>query len=137
MTLSKQEAIAVQFNNFVNNGNIQGLTSLMTEDHAFVDMDGNRIEGLHICVEAWLRFFTLFPKYRNVFDSIEEHDDLIILPGYSICKDPRLNGPAIWTAKIRGEEVAEWRIYADTVANRKLLEMDNLKTLKSDPSVQQ
>jgi ketosteroid isomerase-like protein len=39
------EAIALQFNDCINNRDIEGLTDLMTEDHVFIDMENNRIEA--------------------------------------------------------------------------------------------
>jgi hypothetical protein len=29
-----------------------------------------------------------------------------------------LDGPAIWTAKVSGDKLAEWRVYEDTTENR-------------------
>jgi hypothetical protein len=38
--------------------------------------------------------------------------------GHSVCSDTRLAGPALWTAKVEGDLVSEWRVYEDTSADR-------------------
>lgn len=42
----------------------------------------------------------------------------MVMIGHSECSVDVLDGPAIWTAKIRGDQVAEWRVYDDTQENR-------------------
>jgi len=39
--------------------------------------------------------------------------------GHSECSVDILDGPAISTAVIRGDKVAEWRVYDDTEENRR------------------
>ena len=66
-------------------------------------------------------FFASFPDYRNIFDRLEVEDDRILVSGRSSCSDLRLDGPAIWIAKVSGDKLAEWRVYEDTAANRHTL----------------
>ena len=52
-------------------------------------------------------------------------DELIAI-GRSVCAiDPELDGPAIWTANVRGNRVSEWRVYEDTPENRLRLGIDH------------
>ena len=41
--------------------------------------------------------------------------------GYSTCATAVLDGPALWRAEVRGDRVAQWRVYHDTAAMREEL----------------
>lgn len=113
--------VMVQFNECINDQDIDRLASLMTDDHEFVDTEGGIVRGKAQCLEAWQGFFAHFPDYRNIFESVQTRDDMSIALGYSRCSDTRLDGPAIWTANARNGTIAEWRVYEDTSENRRLL----------------
>jgi ketosteroid isomerase-like protein len=117
------EAIALQFNGCINNRDIEGLTDLMTEDHVFIDMENNRIEGVSNARDmAWKPFFHLFPDYRNIFERVVVKGSKVIMQGYSVCSDKRLNNlRAIWVAEVREDKVSLWRIYPDTEENSAFL----------------
>jgi ketosteroid isomerase-like protein len=119
----EEKAIALQFNEYINKQNIDGLATLMTDDHTFIDSANNIIHGKEKSLEAWREFFELFPDYRNVFANLEPHNGFVVITGHSICSDKRLNGPALWTAKIKNNKVAEWCVYTDTPENRKRLDI--------------
>ena len=115
--------VVLQFNEYINAQNPTGLSALMTDDHALFD-DGLTIQrGKEKVLDTWRQFFSLFPDYRNVFERIESRDDLVVISGYSVCSDDRLNGPALWTAKVNDNKITEWRIYEDTLENRKRLDI--------------
>ena len=117
-TGSDLTAVAVRFNNCINRRDVAGLAALMSDDHRFVDVESNTVSGKQACLQAWRGFFDAFPDYRNVFTSFTTRGDVVGIVGYSECTEPRLAGQAIWTATIRGETVAEWRVYADTPDTR-------------------
>jgi ketosteroid isomerase-like protein len=100
---------ALRFNEKINQRDFAGLVALMTDDHVFIDnagdVDGNMKKG-------WREFFSNYPDYRNTFTTVTVKDNTVIMVGYSTCtKEPRLNGPSMWTAKVRDGQVLEWRIY--------------------------
>lgn len=45
MDLKDPKLVALQFNEYINNQDINGLTNLMTEDHTFIDREGEVDEG--------------------------------------------------------------------------------------------
>ena len=106
--------VAVAFNDSINHHDLAGLAVLMTDDHTFVDTEGGVVAGKRDCLDAWRGFFESFPDYRNVFTSFAVRGDLVTIVGHSVCADPRLAGPALWTATIRNSQVAEWRVHPDT-----------------------
>lgn len=50
-------SIAALFNDCINGRDIQGLTHLMTDDHTFIDTEGNAVFGRQACRATWQGFF--------------------------------------------------------------------------------
>src|SRR5918996_4013299 len=102
------------FNEAINRRDLQGLRELMTDDHRFIDSDGNLIRGKEEVLQAWRGFFNAFPDYRNDWSSTIEIGDMQIAVGRSTCSnEPALDGPAIWAARSSQGKVSEWRVYED------------------------
>jgi len=119
MNLKDPKLIALQFNEYINNQDINGLSNLMTEDHIFIDRKGVCYGDM---VNGWKEFFNNFPTYKNYFTRVESRDNLVILIGYARwSKDSSEEDHAIWTAIIEDDLVTEWHIYEDTEENRKKL----------------
>ncbi|HKR06107.1 MAG TPA: nuclear transport factor 2 family protein [Bacteroidia bacterium] len=127
MIVFDQKTIALQFNDCINIRDIAGFERLMSDNHTFIDTGNNVTTGKQACLTIWKGFFKMFPDYKNVFNTITASDNLVIMIGYSVCSDKRLNGPAIWTAKITDGKISEWRIYEDTAKNRLQLDIDHHK----------
>src|SRR5262249_54485261 len=121
MPNDQQKAIVFQFNECINNRDLEGLAALLTDTHTFIDSANASVHGKEHVVEAWKGFFALFPDYRNIFERIESRGPVVAIMGRSACSEQQLDGPALWTAKVRGDKVAEWRVYKDTPANRAAL----------------
>lgn len=113
--------VALNFNVRINRRDLEGLVELMTEDHRFIDIPGEVHEGKDVMKKGWREFFTKFPDYRNVFTDVKVRNGVVVMIGYSTCSYKQLDGPSIWTAKIRNGLVSEWRVYEDTVSNRQKL----------------
>jgi ketosteroid isomerase-like protein len=100
---------ALRFNEKINQRDLEGLVQLMTDDHTFIDNSGSVNGNMK---EGWRQFFKNYPDYRNIFTSVTVKDNVAVMIGYSTCsKEPKLNGPSMWTAKVRDEHVSEWRVY--------------------------
>jgi ketosteroid isomerase-like protein len=121
MNKDNQKTVALQFNEYINNRDIFGLENLMTANHSFIDSGNNMVLGKDKVLEAWKRFFELFPDYRNEFENVRIQNDFVIITGHSSCSDKRLDGRAIWKIKIEENKIAEWRVYDDTPPNRREL----------------
>jgi ketosteroid isomerase-like protein len=113
--------IVADFNDAINSRDPGKLALLISDDHEFTDRAGQRVIGKKDCIAAWESFFRQFPDYRNNFEHMEIHGDVVITFGHSKCSDERLSGPALWTATIKNNLIQEWRVYADTPESRKLL----------------
>ena len=110
MGSSKLMLTALRFNEKINQQDPAGLAELMTDDHKFIDSTGNVTKGKNAMKEGWREFFKKYPDYRNKFTSVTVQDNIVVMVGYSTCSIKQLDGPNIWTAKIRGERVSEWKV---------------------------
>lgn len=109
----RDEAVVQAFNAAINGRDLDGLASLMSDDHQFVDAAGGRVEGKLACVDAWRRFFETFPDYRNHFDAVRGDDaGSVDVRGRSECSEPALRGPARWHAEIVDGLVRLWQVRA-------------------------
>jgi ketosteroid isomerase-like protein len=114
---------ALQFNEYINRQDLQGLSSLMSEDHVFIDRKGEEDRGKETMIEGWKRFFQAFPAYLNTFLRVQSEGNLVVLYGYATWHQGSDPDYAIWTARILNDLVAEWRIYEDTEENKKLFNL--------------
>ncbi len=110
-----------RFNDLITRRDLDGLIALMTEDHTFLDTSGAAVSGRAACADAWHGFFAAFPDYRNVFTTITAQTQSVTIVGYSVCSEPALAGPALWTATVRDGLVARWQVHDDTADNRRQL----------------
>jgi ketosteroid isomerase-like protein len=120
-------AVVGRFNDCINRQDLYGLTDLMSADHTFVDSAGSTVTGRAGCADAWRGFFAAFPDYRNVFTTVSTRTDpvtgtdIVAVVGHSVCAEPALSGPALWTAVVHDGRVTEWRVHDDTADNRRRL----------------
>ena len=119
MNTEDPKLVALQFNDCINSQDLGGLALLMTEDHAFIDREGNVHQPKQVMVDGWKEFFKTFPKYRNTFNRVESRGNLVVMLGYAYWLEEQPHDPVIWTATIVNDLVREWRVYADTPENRK------------------
>jgi ketosteroid isomerase-like protein len=111
MDSSKLILTALRFNEEINKRSLGGLAKLMTDDHTFIDNSGKVTKGKDVMKEGWRDFFEKYPDYRNIFTCVTIQNNVVVMVGYSTCSYKPLDGPNIWTAKIRGGRVSEWRVY--------------------------
>lgn len=114
--MKEREAISLvlRFNECINTRDLTGLAEMMTDDHTFIDSSGETHKGREKMTLGWFDFFKDYPDYRNNFTQIFIQGDLVVMVGFSECSHESLDGPAIWTAKLRDGFVSEWRVYLDT-----------------------
>jgi ketosteroid isomerase-like protein len=109
MSKKDPKFVVLQFNECTNNRDIEGLSILMAEEHVFIDSSDDIHRGKEADIKGWINFFNLYPDYKNHFTLIESRDNFVLISGYSTCSFEPLDGPALWTAKIEYDLVAEWR----------------------------
>ena len=110
MNTSDMMLTALRFNEKINKQDLKGLTELMTEDHTFIDNEGKAIKGKNAMKEGWKQSFRNYPDYQNTFTCVTTQNNLVVMIGYSTCSYKPLSGPNMWTAKVHGRRVSEWRV---------------------------
>jgi ketosteroid isomerase-like protein len=131
MENSRARQTALAFIDRINAGDPEGIAARMTEDHVFIDSLGNRMQGRDAMHDAWVGYLSWFPDYRIEVDMVIEEDDLVALFGTAsatFAVDGVLspangwNIPAAWTARVDGDRIAEWRVYADNTPVAQIME---------------
>jgi ketosteroid isomerase-like protein len=106
----------------INDHDAQWLSTLMTENHEFVDSLGERVRGREAMAQGWAKYFKWMPDYRLEIDNVLVHGDIVGLFGtasgtYTV--DGQLRPENAWRipvalrAVINGERVQKWQIFAD------------------------
>lgn len=62
--------IVLQFNESINNQDIERLTGLMDPDYTFIDSSGEVHVGKDRNVKGWIEFVNQIPDYFNHFQSL-------------------------------------------------------------------
>jgi ketosteroid isomerase-like protein len=119
--MGADEQACLRFNDAITAQSVEALALLMSDDHRFVDSAGATVEGKAACLDAWRGFFDAFPDYRNELEDVASQGDAVVLRGRSICSDPRLDGPALWSARMEHGLLTEWRVHLDVPENRRAL----------------
>jgi predicted SnoaL-like aldol condensation-catalyzing enzyme len=115
--------VVLLFNECIANQNLEGLAALMSEGHTFIDRTGEISQPKAFMVQAWGKFFAAFPDYSNTFSRVESIGDTVSIVGHAFWSKEQPYDPVLWSARIDGGLVAEWRILEDTPENRKLLNL--------------
>jgi hypothetical protein len=129
-------AAVLDFVDRINSGDVDAVLEAMTPDHEFIDTAGSSIRGRDALRDAWAAYFRLFPDYHIEIERVVERDDEIVLVGTSTGtlsptgrvelagpdgdppSDEELQGPAIWSGRIRAGLISEWTVFEDTVEVR-------------------
>jgi len=122
--------IVMEFIKRINSGNVILLMQLMTDDHVFQDALGKRFVGREKMVDGWRQYFALVTDYKIRANEFFQTDSVFAIFGFAsgiyangVAKhgnDSFWEVPAAWRAVVRGDLIAEWRVYADNQPLRKL-----------------
>ena len=121
--MANSSKIVSEFNSHISSRNLAELSTLIADDHVFIDTAGNRVVGRTDVVKAWQSFFEAFPDYYNEFKTMIERGSEVVVEGQSYCSDSRLSGPALWRAELKDSKLIKWRVYEDNSENRASLGM--------------
>lgn len=111
-----------RFVDAINSRDVDKICSLMTDDHRFIDSQGNEITGKDTMRQGWKMYFEWFPDYKIEVSEMFVRDDTVAAFGYAggsfhglkERKDLSWRLPASWKAKVVNGKVAVWQVYADT-----------------------
>ncbi len=130
---TKEIRIMQTFNNAINEGNVQLLSSLMTEDHTFIDASGAAHSGVKEMTKGWKEFFCMFPDYKNNFERILQDGNLVVALGTAygtyngnrgLVPENRIEWTAAWKAIVENDKIKLWQVYTDWTEAIKIIEED-------------
>jgi hypothetical protein len=116
--------VVLKFIDAINSSDVARIIDLMTDDHVFIDSQGNKTAGKDILKQAWIGYFGLFPDYKIEINESLEKESLICCLGYASGTYKNLHNeknsnywriPAVWTAKIKDTKVQCWQVYTDNI----------------------
>jgi hypothetical protein len=113
---------ALLFNECINSEDIDGMVSLMNDNHSLICYDEIGSYNKKTSREAWVKFFNGVTHYKNHFSKIESRDNFVIIMGKATCANIEwLNKNVLWSVLIENDKLSEWKVYDDTIENRKRL----------------
>lgn len=127
--MSPIEAV-LRFVEVINAGDPEGVGALLTDAHQFIDPSGLVVDGRETTLEAWRKFLQVVPDYRIEVEESFAKGSLVVLLGtahgtYSpkgwLRAANAWSAPGAWRARVAGELIAEWRVYADNEPIRRLM----------------
>jgi ketosteroid isomerase-like protein len=115
--------IILEFVDFINKQNIEGMAGLMSHDHTFIDSLNNSITGKEKMKSSWKFYFDWFPDYTIEISDIIQGRDCSAVFGYAKGTYHNLHNaensnhfhlPAAWKVIIEKDKIKLWQVYADT-----------------------
>ena len=120
-TSTMNNQIVQDFANAINEHNVDKICSLMTDNHRFIDSEGNQTAGKEQMRRGWIGYFQLFPDYKIEVTEIFFNDDTVAAFGFasgtfqgqSNRTDNYWRLPAAWKAVIKNGKIDLWQVFAD------------------------
>jgi ketosteroid isomerase-like protein len=122
--------VAMDFIKRINSGSVEDICALMTEDHIFQDALGKRFIGREAMRQGWTAYFKAVVDYQVHADEFFQTGETLAIFGtasgsyagkHAATVSSFWEVPAAWRVVVRGESIAEWRVYADNQPLRKLM----------------
>ena len=113
---------------------VDGLYSLMSENHIFIDGGGQVVQGRETMRTGWQAYFAMMPDYRIECEYMLCEGERVAVFGKArgtytregrLKPENRWEIPAAWMAVVRDGKVCEWRVYADNDSVRLIIERES------------
>lgn len=123
------ESVARKFVEAINQGDVEAICELMTEDHRFIDSTGEVYDGRERMKKAWIDYYAIIPDYLiDISEALVSGNTVVLIgkasgtyaPDGEIQRENYWVVPAAWRAVVDGDKVKEWQIFADLEAVRKI-----------------
>ncbi|MFC1728882.1 nuclear transport factor 2 family protein [candidate division KSB1 bacterium] len=130
MSIKDSKYLILDFIERINDCDIAGISELTTDDVLFVDSLRGSVRGKKEMQQAWEKYFSMFPDYEISITHLRQKRDTVSILGNArgtyavkgkLYKKNSWNIRAAWKAVIRGNRIAEWRVYADVGPIREIM----------------
>jgi limonene-1,2-epoxide hydrolase len=117
----------------INQRNPSEISSMMTEDHVFIDSAGNVAEGREKMTTGWKKYFQMFPDYEIKVENILAEKTLVAIFGSAsgtfhgkrgLVPENRIEMPAAWKAIVVNGKIKLWQVYADWTEGQRIIHED-------------
>jgi ketosteroid isomerase-like protein len=114
--------IIYNFVEAINEHNVDKICSFMTDDHKFIDSQGNEVVGKEQMRTGWIGYFQWFPDYKIEITDFFLNGDTVAAFGFasgtfqglSDRKENYWHLPASWKAITKDGKIHLWQVYADS-----------------------
>jgi limonene-1,2-epoxide hydrolase len=109
------------------------MSSLMTEDHTFIDSAGTRVSGRATMTAGWERYFSMFPDFTIQVDTVFGDKGLVAAFGSAcgtfngkrgLVPANRIEMLAAWKAVVENGKIKLWQVYADWTEGTRIIAED-------------
>jgi len=111
MWRTRKDTIARRFLDALCSGDAATVDALMTEDVAYIDGRGNKLDGFAACSAAARAFHKLEPNYRFEVAETTVRGDTVLFRGLAQADNPALCGELLVHARLRDGRVCDWQVY--------------------------
>ena len=117
----------------INRQDLSELSSLMAENHTFVDSLGTIQSGRDNMIAGWQVYFRMFPDYKLQVEHIFPDGDLVAVFGSAsgtyngkrgLVPENRIEMPAAWKAVVENGKVRLWQVYTDWTEGVRIIDED-------------
>jgi ketosteroid isomerase-like protein len=114
--------VVVAFLAVINTHNADGVASMLSDDHEFIDSLGHALVGRDAVRAAWQGYFAFCPDYRVEADDVIADGNCVaafgaaggtISDGAALPVANAWRIPAAWRAVVKDGLVKRWQVYAD------------------------
>src|SRR2546428_12502788 len=101
----------------INAHDVEGLAELMSDDHTFIDADGNQVSGKKKMTAGWRGYFEWFPDYCIEVNEVFEENDALGSDEAAGVVEVRENGETFALfgfagGSFKGKQSESWRLRA-------------------------
>jgi ketosteroid isomerase-like protein len=122
------ESVAKEFVKAINGQDLETLSTLMPEEHRFIDSLGRVLVGRENVRAGWVEYFRMVADYSIELQETFIRGPVVVMLGLAqgsytvdgqLTELERWSSPAVFRAFIDDNKVKEWRVYADNEPVRK------------------
>jgi limonene-1,2-epoxide hydrolase len=133
MTTSGEISVVKAFMAAISGRDIGAMSTLMTEDHTFIDSGGTVVSGRQTMATGWEGYFRMFPDYEVRAETVLADGPIVAVFGRAcgtyngkrgLVPENRIEMPAAWKAVVEDGKIKLWQVYADWAEGTKIIEED-------------
>jgi ketosteroid isomerase-like protein len=123
--------IILEFIDLINKHELEGMSGMLSDDHAFFDAYNNSVAGKENMIASWKVYFDWFPDYTIEVCDIIQGGNCTAVFGFAngtyrnLHNPERTNHfhlPAAWRVIVENDKIKQWQVYSDTKIPSEIME---------------